>query len=73
VALIIDIVSELTSKPSTKNKLFICHYPVLPQRVATTPVPALQMFHAPQFENPKSSPETHKTVVMKLHHRVEFA
>jgi len=52
----------------------ICHYPVFQQHVATTPVPLLQTFHAPQFENPGYSPKSNKTVaiVMKLYHYCIF-
>jgi len=39
-----------------------------PTDVATTPMPLLQTFDPPQFENSGSSPESNKTVVMKLHH-----
>jgi len=71
LALAID--TQLTSQANLATvKNFICHYPVCQQYVATTSVPLLQTFHAPRFENPGSSPESNKTVVIKLHHSCIF-
>jgi len=33
-------------------------------------MPLLQTFHASQYKNPGSSPESSKTVVMKLRHNI---
>jgi len=55
----------------SSEKVF-CNYPDFQQYVATTPVPPSQTFHAPQFENSGSSPESNKIVVMKLHQNSIF-
>jgi len=41
---------------------------IFQQYVAITSMLLLQIFHTAQFENSGSSPESNKTVVMKLHH-----
>jgi len=70
LALVIDtcISANLTIKYKKTVRSSIGNYRDFQQYVATSPVSLLQTFHIPQFENPGSSPESNKTVVMKLHH-----
>jgi len=63
--LVIDTTSQSTQKTL---KTFICNYRDFQQHVATAPMLLFQSFHDPQLKNPGSSPESNKTVVMKLHH-----
>jgi len=73
LALAIDtcISANLTIQPKNSKKNFICNYSDFQQYVATTPVLFLS-FYDPQLKNPGSSPESNKTVVMKLHHNCIF-
>ena len=67
------LASQLTSQSNPKNsKNLICNYSDFQQCVATTPMLLFQSFHDPQLKKPGSSPESNKTVVMKLHHNCIF-
>jgi len=67
--LVIDVcISTNLSIKHKKVKKFVSNYPDFQRYVATTPMLLLQTFHALQFENPGSRPESNETVVMKLHH-----
>jgi len=63
------LVSQLTSQSNPKKKTvknLICNCHDFQQYVATTPVLLFQSFHDPQLKNPGSSPESNKTMVMRL-------